>query len=52
MKSDLALKALAAKDKITLIPFKLAFFLGVDPNDLVAIHNLCQCFKTSLKKLN
>jgi hypothetical protein len=37
-------KALAAKDEITLIPFKLACSLGVDPNDLVAIHNLCHRF--------
>ena len=42
-------KALAAKDEITLIPFKLACSLGVDPNDLVAIHNLCHRFLKGLE---
>ena len=32
-----------------LIPFKLACSLGVDPNDLVAIHNLCHRFLKGLE---
>jgi DNA-binding MarR family transcriptional regulator len=42
-------KALVSKDEITLIPFKLACSLGVDPNDLVAIHNLCHRFLKGLE---
>lgn len=43
-------KALTAKDEITLIPFKLACSLGMDPNDLVAIHNLCHRFLKGLEQ--
>ena len=42
-------KALVSKDEITLIPFKLACSLGVDTNDLVAIHNLCHRFLKGLE---
>ncbi|WP_343619263.1 MarR family winged helix-turn-helix transcriptional regulator [Acinetobacter proteolyticus] len=43
-------KALASKDEITLIPFKLACSLGMNPNDLVAIHNLCHRFLKGLEQ--
>lgn len=42
-------KALSKKDEIISIPFKLACSLGVDPNDLVAIHNLSHRFLKSLE---
>ena len=42
-------KALSAKEEITLIPFKLACSLGIEPNDLVAIHNLCHRFLKGLE---
>ena len=42
-------KALSAKEEITLIPFKLACSLGIQPNDLVVIHNLCHRFLKGLE---
>ena len=45
MKKVLLLKkALLLKDKITEIPTELACALGVDANDLAAIHQLCHRF--------
>lgn len=43
-------KALLAKDKIMAIPFELACSLGLDPDDLVAIHQLCQRFLNGLEQ--
>ncbi|MDD0803898.1 MULTISPECIES: MarR family winged helix-turn-helix transcriptional regulator [Acinetobacter] len=43
-------KALLAKDKIMAIPFELACYLGLDPDDLVAIHQLCQRFLNGLEQ--
>ncbi|ENX18074.1 hypothetical protein F895_00142 [Acinetobacter sp. CIP 64.2] len=43
-------KALASKDDITLIPFKLACSLDMDPNDLLAILNLCHRFLKGLEQ--
>ncbi|CAM4190196.1 hypothetical protein F901_00916 [Acinetobacter dispersus] len=43
-------KALTSKNEITLIPFKLACSLSIDPNDLVAIHNLCHRFLKGLEQ--
>jgi hypothetical protein len=43
-------KALLAKDKIIAIPFELACSLGLDPDDLVAIHQLCQRFLNGLEQ--
>lgn len=37
-------KAILLKDKITAIPLQLACSLGVDHDDLLAIHALCQRF--------
>lgn len=42
-------KALVAKNEISMIPFKLACSLGVDVNDLVAIHQLCHRFLKGLE---
>ncbi|ENX33005.1 hypothetical protein F889_02936 [Acinetobacter colistiniresistens] len=42
-------KALISKNEIIAIPFKLACSLGMDPNDLVAIHNLCHRFLKGLE---
>ena len=42
-------KALSKKDESISIPFKLACSLGVDPNYLVAIHNLSHRFLKSLE---
>ena len=43
-------KALLAKDKIMVIPFELACSLGLDPHDLVTIHQLCQRFLNGLEQ--
>lgn len=43
-------KALLAKDKIMAIPFELACSLGLDPDDLAAIHQLCQRFLNGLEQ--
>ena len=43
-------KALLAKDKIIAIPFELACSLGLDPDDLVAIQQLCQRFLNVLEQ--
>ncbi|MEQ1149264.1 MarR family winged helix-turn-helix transcriptional regulator [Acinetobacter johnsonii] len=43
-------KALLAKDKIIAIPFELACSLGLDLDDLVAIHQLCQRFLNGLEQ--
>ena len=43
-------KALLAKGKIMAIPFELACSLGLDPDDLVAIHQLCQRFLNGLEQ--
>ena len=43
-------KALLAKDKIIAIPFELACSLGLDRDDLVAIHQLCQRFLNGLEQ--
>ena len=44
-------KALLAKDKIMAIPFELACSLGLGPDDLVAIHQLCQRFLNGLEQI-
>ncbi|WP_336942437.1 MarR family winged helix-turn-helix transcriptional regulator [Acinetobacter modestus] len=43
-------KALISKNEIIAIPFKLACSLSMDPNDLVAIHNLCHRFLKGLEQ--
>lgn len=43
-------KALVSKDAITAIPFKLACALGMEQNDLLAIHNLCHRFLKGLEQ--
>ena len=43
-------KALLAKGKIMAIPFGLACSLGLDSDDLVAIHQLCQRFLNGLEQ--
>ena len=43
-------KALLVKDKIIAIPFELACSLGLYPDDLVAIHQLCQRFLNGLEQ--
>ena len=43
-------KALLAKDKIIAIASGLACSLGRDPDDLVAIHQLCQRFLNGLEQ--
>lgn len=42
-------KALVSKDEISMIPFRLACSLGVDVNDLAAIHELCHRFLKGLE---
>lgn len=43
-------KALVSKHAITAIPFKLACALGMEQNDLLAIHNLCHRFLKGLEQ--
>lgn len=43
-------KALVSKDEIIAIPFKLACALGMQQNDLLAIHNLCHSFLKGLEQ--
>ncbi|MFI8034792.1 MarR family winged helix-turn-helix transcriptional regulator [Acinetobacter sp. ABJ_C3_5] len=43
-------KALNLKDEIIAIPFKLACTLGMEQNDLLAIHNLCHRFLRGLEQ--